>query len=177
MASRIYSQKYKQISYHPSRLPLTWSFHKKNYHWQTGIQDLRCLNKRVLSQQNLVQKALALLSARMSKVSPKSKAPFYWGGFFAYQTTSSQELGPRSSKIWGDQTDVYVHSKPPATWSVPTLLRHGLEKISWSSQNLRLVATDTCFTSRFACLRNTLIALPRACSRALCDPGTAHTYQ
>ena len=97
MASRIYSQKYKQISYQPSRLPLTWSFHKKNYHWQAGIQDLRCLNKRVLSQQNLVQKALALLSARMSKVSPKSKAPFYWHVLYIRDFLHTKQLHRRSS--------------------------------------------------------------------------------
>ena len=97
MALRIYSQKYKQISYQPSRLPLTWSFHTKNYHWQAGIQDLRCLNKRVLSQQNLVQKALALLSARMSKVSPKSKAPFYWHVLYIRDFLHTKQLHRRSS--------------------------------------------------------------------------------
>ena len=168
MALRIYSQKYKQISYQPSRLPLTWSFHKKNYHWQAGIQDLRCLNKRVLSQQNLVQKALALLSARMSKVSPKSNAPFYWHVLYIRDFLHAKQFHRRSSvsvrtsrgfgrdvKKWWNETMINVDNKP-ISWNIEkidqTMKDHKIRLLKYS-QGFRM--QDILSSIYYACAAHT----------------------
>ena len=47
--------------------------------------------------QNLVQRVLALLSARMSKVSPKSKAPFYSHVLYIRDFLHAKQFHRRSS--------------------------------------------------------------------------------
>ena len=124
MALRIYSQQ---------SFTTDMIFSQKNYHWKKKI-------------------IIALLSARMSKVSPKSKAPFYWPVLYIRDFLHAKQFHRRSSVQDHPRFEVIkwtctFTTRPPTTWSVPTLLRHGLEKISWSRRNLRLLPTDTCFTS------------------------------
>ena len=89
----------------------------------------------------------------MSKVSPKSKAPFYWNVLYIRDFLHTKQLHRRSSVQDHPrfelikQTCTFI-ARPPATWSVSTLLRHGLEKISWSPSYWYLLHIPVCLSAK-----------------------------